>query len=96
MSDRTQFVVGRNTLSVPRVAKRIVEAGMATAATCVATGVILLLNNVLTGRGGWLNGIDVWLQFLRRPDIMGTMLLTALCTVMFLGWYRDGGGSPRR
>ena len=97
MSDRTQFAIGRNTLSMPRFTKRMLEVAMATALTSVVALVILLLNNVLTGRGGWLNGIDIWLAFIRRPDIMGTMLLTALCTVLFLHWQRDSGsGTPRR
>lgn len=60
MSDRTQLAIGRNSISVPRLTKRAVEAGVATALTSCVALLILVLNNVLTGRGGWVNGFDVW------------------------------------
>lgn len=89
MNDRTQLAIGRNTLSVPRFTKRAVEVIIATAITGLVSLAVLLLNNVLTGRGGWLNGFDVWLTFIHRPDILGTMVLTAICTVAYLQWQRD-------
>jgi hypothetical protein len=52
---------------------------------------ILVLNNVLTGRGGWLNGFNIWLSYMRQPAILGTMILTAFVTTIFLAWQRDGG-----
>ncbi|MGE0053880.1 MAG: hypothetical protein AB7S74_06685 [Hyphomicrobium sp.] len=91
MSDRTQLAIGRNTLNVPRITKRALEVLLATSVTGMVSLLILLLNNVLTGRGGWLNGFDVWMSFIRRPDILGTMVLTAICTVAFLQWQREGG-----
>jgi hypothetical protein len=91
MSDRTQLAIGRNSISVPRLTKRAVEAAIATALTSIVALVILVLNNVLTGRGGWVNGFDVWLSFMRQPAILGTMLLTALVTAVFLAWQRDQG-----
>lgn len=92
MSDRTQLAIGRNMLSVPRMTKRAIEAALVTVATCAVSFVILVLNNVLTGRGGWVNGFEVWLAFVRRPDILGTIVLTAICSVGVLHWYQDGGG----
>jgi len=91
MSDRTQLTIGRNSISVPRLTKRAVEAAIATGLTSLVALVILVLNNVLTGRGGWVNGFDVWLSFMRQPAILGTMLLTALVTAIFLAWQRDQG-----
>ena len=91
MSDRTQLAIGRNSISVPRLTKRAVEAAIATALTSMVALVILVLNNVLTGRAGWMNGFDVWLSFMRQPAILGTMLLTALVTAIFLAWQRDQG-----
>lgn len=91
MSDRTQLAIGRNSISVPRLTKRAVEAALATALTACVALVILVLNNVLTGRGGWMNGFDVWLNYMRQPAILGTMILTALVTSLFLAWQRDRG-----
>ena len=89
MSDRTQLAIGRNSISVPRLTKRAIEAGIAMAITACVALVILVLNNVLTGRGGWIDGLDVWWSFIRKPAILGTMFLTALVTALFLAWQRD-------
>jgi len=91
MSDRTQLAIGRNSISVPRLTKRAVEAGAATALTSCVALIILVLNNVLTGRGGWTNGFDVWLSYMRQPAVLGTMILTALVSSLFLAWQRDRG-----
>lgn len=91
MSDRTQLAIGRNSISVPRLTKRAVEAAIGTALTSSVALVILVLNNVLTGRGGWMNGFQVWLSFMRQPAILGTMILTAFVTSLFLAWQRDTG-----
>lgn len=90
MSDRTQLAIGRNSITVPSLTKRAIEAVIATAITAGVALVILLLNNVLTGRGGWLHGFNIWLDFIQRPAILGTMLLTAFVTSTFLKWQRDG------
>lgn len=95
MSDRTQLAIGRNTISVPRLTKRALEVIIATSVTGAVSLAVLLLNNVLTGRGGWFNGFEVWLSFIRRPDILGTIVLTAICTVGFLQWQRDNSGPKR-
>lgn len=91
MSDRTQLAIGRNSISVPRLTKRAVEAAIATAMASLVALFILVLNNVLTGRGGWLNGFNIWLSYMRQPAILGTMILTAFVTTIFLAWQRDGG-----
>lgn len=91
MSDRTQIAIGRNTLTVPRITKRLVEVGAATGLTALASFMILELNTVLTGRSGFSQGFDLWLSFIRRSDILGTMILTAIVTVAFINWQRDGG-----
>jgi hypothetical protein len=57
MSERTQFAIGRNAISMPKMTKRAIETAMATGMTSLVALVILVLNNVLTGRGGWLNVI---------------------------------------
>lgn len=95
MSDRTQLALGRKTLSVPRLTKRVLEVIVATAITGLVSLAVLLLNNVLTGRGGWLNGFEVWLAFIRQPNILGTIVLTAICTVGFLQWQRDNANTKR-
>lgn len=95
MSDRTQLAIGRNAITVPSLTKRIIECFVSTGVTALIALAILLLNNVLTGRGGWVSGFNIWLDFIQRPDILGTMLLTSLVTAMFLKWQRDGSNTKR-
>lgn len=95
MSDRTQLAIGRNSIAVPKMTKRALEALIATLLTASAAFVILVLNNLLTGRGGFTEGFQVWQSFIRQPAILGTMFMTALVTVVFLAWQRDRG-APRR
>ncbi len=97
MSDRTQFAIGRNMISVPRMTKRIVEVAVITGLTGLAAFAILGLNNVLTARSGFSGGLEQWLQFIHRSDILGTMILTAIVAVAYITWQRDnaGGGGKR-
>lgn len=89
MSDRTQLAIGRNSFSVTRLTKRALQMVMSSALTALAAFVILMLNNVLTARSGFTQGFDVWYAFIRRSDILGTIVLTAMVTIAFLYWQRD-------
>lgn len=89
MSDRTMLAIGRSSFSVTRLTKRAVQAIVATGLAALASFLILMLNNVLTARSGWQQGLEVWLAFIRRSDILGTMILTAIVTVAFIYWQRD-------
>ena len=95
MSDRTQLAFGRNTLSVPRITKRLVEVGVITGLSALAVLVILGLNTVLTARSGFTIGFDLWLSFIRRSDILGTMMLTAIVAVAYINWLGSSGGGKR-
>lgn len=89
MSDRTMLAIGRSSFSVSRLTKRAVQTVAATALTAVASFIILMLNNVLTAKAGWQQGFDIWLAFIRRSDILGTMALTAIITILFIYWQRE-------
>jgi len=91
MSDRTQLAIGRNMISVPRLTKRLVEVAVITGLTALAAFVILELNNVLMGVNGFSHGFDIWLTFVRRSDILGTIILTAIVAVAYINWQRDEG-----
>ena len=89
-SDRTQFAVARNkTVAMPRVMKRSLQVAVAAGLTALAVLVVMVVNGFLAGRGGSLSGLDLWLAFIRRGDIISTIVLTALVTVAFLYWQRD-------
>ncbi len=89
MSDRTQLAIGRSNFSVTRLTKRMTQVAISSALTAFAAFVILMLNNVLTARSGFTQGFDAWYAFIRRSDIIGTIVLSALVTVAFIYWQRD-------
>jgi hypothetical protein len=90
MSDRTQFAVGsRKVAMMPRVMKRTLHVAIAAALTAGTVLFVMMVNGFLVGRGGSLGGVDVWLAFIKRSDIIGTIILTALVTTAFLYWQRD-------
>ncbi|WP_333794683.1 hypothetical protein [Hyphomicrobium sp.] len=92
MSDRTQLAVGRHKVPMPRLMKRSLQIVIAAALTAAVVLFVMMLNGFLVGRGGSLGGIDVWLAFIKRSDIIGTIILTALVTTAFLYWQRDKEG----
>ena len=51
---------------------------------------VIVGNGLLVGRQASLQaGINLWLAFIKRPDILATMFLTALVTVLFVYWQRN-------
>lgn len=88
MTDRTMIAVGRSSFSVPRLLKRALEVAIATALTALMSLMVLLTNAMLTAKGGYAQGFDMWLQFIRRSDILGTIVLTGIVTVSYLIWQR--------
>jgi Ni,Fe-hydrogenase I cytochrome b subunit len=102
MVETTGLVVAGKRLSVPRLLKRLLQMAVAVALTSAVLFVVIVGNGFLVGRGTTFQaGINVWLAFIRRPDILTTMVLTAVVTVLFVYWQRDrerkvgaGGRSP--
>lgn len=66
--------------------KKLTDVAIAVALTLAVILVIVVSNGMLTSRGGYLQGFYVWLAFVQRPDIIGTMALTALVTSAYLFW----------
>lgn len=85
-ADRTMLAVGRSTYSVPKFTKRVAQIAIAVALTGAAAFIVLSLNMVLTTHAGWRQGFDLWFGFIRRSDILGTMILTAAVTTATIYW----------
>ena len=89
MSEKTILVVPGKKMSVPRPLKRSLQIAAAVALTAGVALAILVGNGLLVPRGHLLQGWDVWVSFINRTDILATMVLTALVTVLFVYWQRD-------
>jgi hypothetical protein len=88
MTDRTSLAIGRRSLVVPRIVKRTLQVASAVIMTAAVALLVIVLNNVLTGRGGLAQGITSWTQFMQRTDILATIVLTAIVSVATLHWQR--------
>jgi ABC-type sulfate transport system permease subunit len=93
MSDRTMLLFGRSTYSVPKATKRAFQVLVAVGVTALTILIVLSLNNVLTAHSGWRAGFDAWLAFIRRSDILGTMILTAAVTVISVYWTPENSSN---
>ena len=89
MADKTILVVPGKKLSVPRLVKRSLLVAASVGLTAALLLAIVVGNGFLTARGRVLQGWDVWLAFINRPDILTTMVLTSIVTVLFVYWHRD-------
>lgn len=88
MADKTILVVPGKRMSVPRLLKRLLQVAAAVALTALVVLAIVVGNGFLLPRGKPLQGWDVWVAFIHRTDILATMVLTAIVTVLFVYWQR--------
>ena len=89
MSDKTTLVMPGQNVIVPRIVKRVAQVATSCALTAAVALVIVVGSGMLLARGSSSRGLDIWLNFIQRPDIQGTMLLTAIVTVLYVYWHRD-------
>jgi hypothetical protein len=100
MVETTLLVVAGKALNVPRPLKRVLEIASAVALTAATSLIVIVGNGLLLARQPSLNAaVATWLAFVRRPDILATMTLTAAVSVFLLQWHRKQerrvGGSGR-
>ena len=90
MVETTLLVVSGKRLTVPRILKRTLQVALAVAFTAAVFLVVIVGNALIVGRQQSLQvGVNAWLAFIKRPDILATMVLTAFVTVMFVYWQRN-------
>ena len=100
MVETTLLVVSGKKLAVPRILKRLLQITIAVGLTAAVFLVVIVGNGLVVGRQASLQaGLNVWLAFIKRPDILATMILTAFVTVIFVYWQRNQeckAGGPSR
>lgn len=68
--------------------RKLIDVPVAVALTITVVLVIVVANSVLMARGTSLLGLKTWLAFIGRPDILGTMILTALVSAAYTFWMQ--------
>jgi hypothetical protein len=100
MADTTQLVMAGRKMSMPRLFKRVLQVALCVAATAAVLFVVIAGSRFLVGPQSSLQaGFTAWLTFVRRPEILTTIVLTAVVSVLLLYWQRDkerkmGGSRP--
>lgn len=90
MIEKTVLALPGRKVSVPRLFKRTLQIAVAVALTAAAILVVVVGNGLFVGKVATLQtGWVAWLAFIKRPDILATMTLTAVVTVLFVYWQRD-------
>ena len=76
---------------MPPMMRKSLDILIALALTAAVFFVIVVANSSLMARGGTIQGVKLWYAFIGRPDILGTMVLTALVTMAYVVWQQGGG-----
>jgi hypothetical protein len=75
---------------VPRVFKRVIQVSLAVVLTAAVILFVVVSNGMLVGRAGSLQaGLNVWIAFIKRTDILATIVVTAVVTLLLVYWQRD-------
>jgi hypothetical protein len=75
---------------MPPAMRKGVEVLIAIGLTAAVFFVIVVANSFLMSRGNYAHGFNLWYSFILRPDILGTMVLTALVTTAYTFWKQSG------
>ena len=80
--------------NMPPAMRKAVDVLSAVGLTAAVFFVIVVANAFLMARGSYTSGFNLWYTFILRPDILGTMILTAVVTFAYV-WFGKGSGRPR-
>ena len=68
--------------------QRALDVAIATALTAAVVFVVIAVNSLPDAARRRLVGFKTWYAFISRPDILGTMILTALVTIAYVMWQQ--------
>jgi|SRR5215471_10364573 len=86
---KTILAIPGRKVAVPRAFKRVLQVVLGSGLASLVALAAIMANGMLVGKGTALQAWNVWLMFVRRPDIEMTALLTSAMTVLVVYWMRD-------
>ena len=88
--ETTLLVLAGKKWRVPRIVKRTFQVAVSIALTLLLVLFLQVGGSLLAGRASSVQAATTdWLAFIKRPDILTVVTLTALVTVLFVYWQRD-------
>lgn len=79
---------------MPPAMRKALDVLIAIGLTAAVFLVVVVANSFLMARGNYSHGFNLWYSFILRTDILGTVVLTALVTMLYV-WFGKGSGRPR-
>jgi H+/gluconate symporter-like permease len=73
---------------MPSIVRSMLDVLIPVALTAAVAFVIVVSSHFLVAHGNGYQGITVWFSFIRRPDIIATIALTAVVTFGYQAWQR--------
>jgi len=90
MMETTGLAVAGRRISIPRLFKRLLQIAVVLCLTGAVLFVIIVSNGMLAGRQPSMQaGLNMWLAFIKRPEIQLTAVITAVVAVLFVYWQRN-------
>ena len=82
-------------MRMPPLLKRLVDTLIAIGLTMGLVLIMVVISNLLIARSNSWVGFKLWYAFMSRPDILGTIILTALVSMAYVFWQQQGNNRPR-
>jgi hypothetical protein len=80
---------------MPPSMRKALDVLTAVGLTAAAFFIIVVSNSFLMSQGNYSRGFSLWYAFILRPDILGTVVLTAAVTFAYVWFWKGSGGRPR-
>ena len=80
---------------MPPAMRKALEVLIAVGLTAAVFFIIVVANSFLMSQGNYSRGFTLWYSFILRPDILGTVVLTAVVTMAYVWFWKGSSGRPR-
>ena len=77
-------------MKMPPFVKKVIDTAIAIGLTMGLVLVMVVISNLLVARSNSWAGFKLWYAFMSRPDILGTIILTAVVSMAYVFWQQRG------
>ena len=75
-------------MKMPPLFNRLIDSAVAIGLTMAVVLVMVVISNLLVARSNSWVGFKLWYAFVSRPDILGTIILTAIVSMFYVFWQQ--------